>query len=166
MGRQQHAVVKFLSHLGQVWVCASQKPELLTANMMVSVGNVPPLGTKRYPWNDIHEILLGQNSSKIHETWHATMERHQHAVVNFLLPFGAGLGICFSKTRASHNKHDGFGREWPNFGGKMISIGSNRFQIFLVSTMNNWSVVSIFVIFRGSFGHFYALTEFSMHLCA
>ena len=26
--------------------------------------------------------------------------------------------------------------------------------------------MSIFVIFRGSFGHFYALTEFSMHLCA
>ena len=23
-----------------------------------------------------------------------------------------------------------------------------------------------FVIFRGSFGHFYALSEFSMHLCA
>ena len=28
------------------------------------------------------------------------------------------------------------------------------------------SVVSIVVIFQGSFGHFYALTEFSMHLCA
>ena len=26
--------------------------------------------------------------------------------------------------------------------------------------------MSIFVIFRGSFGQFYALTEFSMHLCA
>ena len=26
--------------------------------------------------------------------------------------------------------------------------------------------MGIFVIFRGSFGHFYALTEFSMHLCA
>ena len=37
---------------------------------------------------------------------------------------------------------------------------------FLVSTKNNWSVVWILVIFRGSFGHFYALSEFSMHLCA
>ena len=26
--------------------------------------------------------------------------------------------------------------------------------------------MSIFGIFRGSFGYFYALTEFSMHLCA
>ena len=26
--------------------------------------------------------------------------------------------------------------------------------------------MSIFVIFRGSFGHCYALTNFSMHLCA
>ena len=73
---------------------ASHKPELLTISMMVSVGNAPPLGTKRYPL--------------------------------FLIAF----------------------------------------NIFLVSTQNNRSVVSIFVIFRGSFGHFYALTKFSMHLCA
>ena len=45
----QHAVVQILSHLGQVWVYASDKPELLTTSMMVSVGNVPPLGTKLYP---------------------------------------------------------------------------------------------------------------------
>ena len=31
----QHAVVKNLSHLGQVWVYASHKPELLTTSMMV-----------------------------------------------------------------------------------------------------------------------------------
>ena len=31
----QHAVVKILSHLGQVWVHASHKPELLTKIMMV-----------------------------------------------------------------------------------------------------------------------------------
>ena len=31
----QHAVVQILSHLGQVWVYASHKPELLTASMMV-----------------------------------------------------------------------------------------------------------------------------------
>ena len=49
MERHQHAVVNFLSHLGQVWVYASHKPELLTTSMMVSVGNVPPLGTKQYP---------------------------------------------------------------------------------------------------------------------
>ena len=49
MKRHQHAVVQILSHLGQVWGYASHKPELLTTSLMVSVGNVPLLGTKRYP---------------------------------------------------------------------------------------------------------------------
>ena len=49
MERHQHAVVKFLSHLGQVWVYASHKLELLTTSMMVSVGTVSPFWTKRYP---------------------------------------------------------------------------------------------------------------------
>ena len=48
MERHQHAVVLILSHLGQVWVYASHKPELLTTSMMVSVGNIPPLGMKWY----------------------------------------------------------------------------------------------------------------------
>ena len=46
----------------------------------------------------------------------------------FFVPFGAGLGICFSQTRDSHNKHDGFGRERPTFGDEMISIASYCFQ--------------------------------------
>ena len=48
---------------------------------------------------------------------------------NFV-PFGAGLGICFSQTRASHNKHDGFGRERLTFVDDTISIASYCFQIF------------------------------------
>ena len=56
------------------------------------------------------------------------MERHQHAVVKKFVPFVAGLGICFSQTRASHNKPDGFGRECPTFGDEMISIASYCFQ--------------------------------------
>ena len=47
-----------------------------------------------------------------------------------IVPFGAGLGICFSQTRASHNKHDGFDRERPNFGDETIYIASYCFQIF------------------------------------
>ena len=86
----QHVVVNFLSHLGQVWVYASQKPELLTTSMIV------------------------------------------------------------------------FGRERPTFGEETISIASYCFQ--KISLVNR-SVVSIFGIFWGSFVHFYALTEFSMHLC-
>ena len=35
MERHEHAVVQILSHLGQVWVYASHKPELLTTSMMV-----------------------------------------------------------------------------------------------------------------------------------
>ena len=34
MERHQHAMVKILSHLGQVCVYASHKPELLTTSMM------------------------------------------------------------------------------------------------------------------------------------
>ena len=49
MERHQHAVVKKMSHLGQVWVYASHKLELLITSMMVSVGNTPTFGTKRYP---------------------------------------------------------------------------------------------------------------------
>ena len=58
------------------------------------------------------------------------MERHQHALVNFFVPFGAGLGICFSQTKGSHNKPDGFGRVCPTFGDETISIPSYCFQIF------------------------------------
>ena len=35
MERHQHAVVETFSHLGQVWVYASHKPELLTTSMTV-----------------------------------------------------------------------------------------------------------------------------------
>ena len=92
------------------------------------------------------------------------MERHQHAMVK-KIPFEAGSGISFSQTRASHNKHDGFNRERPTFGDETISIASYCFQKISRLNIENRSVVSIFVIFRGSFGHFYALAEFSMHLC-
>ena len=95
MERHQHAMVQIVSHLGQVWVCASHKPELLTTSMMV------------------------------------------------------------------------FGRERPTFGDEMISIASYCFQIFFSCQHRTTGVLcDFFVIFRGSFGHFYALTEFSMHLCA
>ena len=58
------------------------------------------------------------------------MERHQHAVVNFLSHLGEGLGISFSQTRASPNKRDGFGREHATFGDEMISIAAYCFQNF------------------------------------
>ena len=82
------------------------------------------------------------------------------------VPFGAGLGICFSQTKASHNKHDGFGRERPNFGDETISIASNCFQIFSRVNIEQQECCVIFSDFQGLFGHSYALSEFSMHLCA
>ena len=46
MEGHQHAVVKFLSHLGQVWVYASHKPELLTTSMMVFGRERPTIGAE------------------------------------------------------------------------------------------------------------------------
>ena len=47
-----------------------------------------------------------------------------------IVPFGKGLGINFSQTRAPHNKPDGFGREPATLGNETISIASSCFQIF------------------------------------
>ena len=44
------------------------------------------------------------------------------------VPFGAGLGISFSQTLASHNKRDDFGRERATFGDETISVASYCFQ--------------------------------------
>ena len=80
--------------------------------------------------------------------------------------FGAGVGICFSQTRASHNKHDSFGRERPTFGDETVSIASFCFQNLSRVNIEQQECCVIFFIFWGSFGQFYALSEFSMHLCA
>ena len=91
MERHQHAMQQILSHLGQVWVYASHKPELLTTSMMV------------------------------------------------------------------------FGGERPTFGDETISIASYCFQKISRVNIEQQECCVIFVIFWGLFGHFYALTEFSMH---
>ena len=83
---------KKLSRLGQVWLYAAHKPELLTTNVIVSVGNVR-----------------------------------------------------------------------STFGDETISIGSYCFQN--ISRVNIEQQLCC-VNFWGPFGHFYALTRFSMHLCA
>ena len=67
---------------------------------------------------------------------------------NFV-PFGAGLGICFSQTRASHNKHDGFGREHPTFGDEMISIASYCFQKISRVNIEQQECCVIFCVFSG-----------------
>ena len=93
MERHQDAVVQILSHLGQVWVYASHKPEHLTTSMMI------------------------------------------------------------------------FGRERPTFGDETISIASYGFQKISRVNIEQQECCMYFCDFWGSFGHFYALSEFSMHLC-
>ena len=51
----------------------------------------------------------------------------------FFVPFGAGLGISISQTRASHNKRDGFGRERTTFGDETISVASYLVENFVLS---------------------------------
>ena len=94
MERHQHAVLNFLSHLGQVWVYASHKPEILTTSMIV------------------------------------------------------------------------FGRERSIFADETIPIASYCLQIFSRVNIEQQECCVIFCDFSGFVGHFYALTEFSMHLCA
>ena len=77
------------------------------------------------------------------------MERHQHVVVQILSHLVAGLGICFSQTRASHNKHDGFGRKRPTFGDESISIASYCFQIFSRVNIEQQECCVIFCDFSG-----------------
>ena len=55
----------------------------------------------------------------------------------------------------------------PTFGDETISIASYCFQFFFSCQHRPIGVLcEFFVIFRGLFGYFYALIEFSMHLCA
>ena len=103
-----------------------------------------------------------QNNSKIYPRYFYLVQ--SGCVKKFA--FGAGLGICFSQTRASHNKHDGFGRERATFVDGTISISSNCSQKSSSVNIEQQECCVIFVIFWGLFGHFYALSEFSMHLCA
>ena len=78
-------------------------------------------------------------------SWNGT----QHAMVIFFVPFAAGLGIRFSQTRASHKKHDGFGRERPNFGGETISIASYCFEKFSRVNIEQLECCVIFCYFSG-----------------
>ena len=81
----------------------------------------------------------------------------------FLVPSGAGLGIRFSQTRASHNKRDGFGRERGTFGDKTISVASYCFRKFSSVNIEQQECCVKFWNFWGSFGHFYSLIGFSRH---
>ena len=91
------------------------------------------------------------------------MERHQHDVVKILSHLVQVWGYASHKPEFLTTSMMVFGRERPTFGDETISIASYCFQIF---SRVNIQQQECCVTFRGSFGHLYALTEFSMHLCA
>ena len=76
------------------------------------------------------QILVIQNSSEIHETWHAIMERHQHDVVKFLSHLGQVWVYVSHKPELLTTSMMVFGRERPTFGDETISIASYCFQFF------------------------------------
>ena len=88
------------------------------------------------------------------------MEWHQHVVVNFLSHLGQVWGY------ASHKEPDGFGRECPSFADKTISIASYCFQKISRVNIEQQECCVNFCDFSGFVWTFYALIEFSMHLCA
>ena len=94
------------------------------------------------------------------------MEWNQHAVVQILPHLGQVWVYASHKPERLTTSMMVSIRNAPTLGTKRYPLPLIAFRFFLVSTKNNRSVVLFFVIFRGSFGHFYALSEFSMQLCA
>ena len=74
--------------------------------------------------------------------------------------------MLLTKTRASHNKHDGFGREHPTFGDETISFASYCFQFFSRVNIEQQECCVNLCDFSGFVWTFYALSEFSLNLCA
>ena len=95
------------------------------------------------------------------------MERHQDAGVKKYCPIWARLWYKLLANQSfSHNKHDGFGRERATLGDETIFVASSYFQKISRVNIEQHECLQFFGIFRGSRGHFYTLTEFSMHSCA
>ena len=74
------------------------------------------------------QILVIRNSSEIDETWHAIMERHQHAVVQISSHMGQVWVYATHKPELLTTSMMVFGRERPTFGDETISIASYCFQ--------------------------------------
>ena len=81
------------------------------------------------------------------------------------VPFGAGLDIRFSQTRASHNKPHDSGREYATFVDEMIFVASSEFNFFSSVNIEQQECCVDFWDFSGFDWTFYALVEFLMHLC-
>ena len=93
MERHQHAVVKFLSRLGQVWVYASHKPELLTTSIIV-------FGRERATFGDEMISVASYSFQKIS---HVNIEQ-QECCVNFW-DFGGPFGHFNALIEFSMHAH-------------------------------------------------------------
>ena len=100
---------------------------------------------------EMHGFLILVNPKLVRNSWNLACYHGAASTCRGkkFVPFGAGLGICFSQTRASHNKDDGFGRERPTFGDEMISIASYCFQFFFSCQHRTTGVLCEFLWFFG-----------------
>ena len=57
--------------------------------------------------------------------------------------------MLLTNHRASHNKHDVFSREHPNFGDETISIASYCFQVFFSCKHGTTGVLCEILLFFG-----------------
>ena len=78
-------------------------------------------------------------------------------------PIWGRFGYMLLTNRSFSTSMMVFGWERPTFGDETISIASYCFQKFYRVNVEQQDCCVIFGIFRGSFGHFYALIEFSTH---
>ena len=95
-------------------------------------------------------ILVIQNSSEIHETWHAIMERHQHAVVKNLSHLGQVWVYASHKPELLTTSMMVFGRERPTFGDETIYIAAYCFQFFFLCQHRTTGVLCQFLGFLGA----------------
>ena len=94
------------------------------------------------------------------------MERHQHVVVQILSHLGQVWVYPSHIPEVLTISMMIFGRERPTFGDESISIASYCFQFFSHVNIEQQECCVNFFDFLGFVWTFYALSEFSMHLCA
>ena len=93
------------------------------------------------------------------------MERHQQAVVQILSHFGQVWVYASHKLELPTTSMMVFGRERPTFGNKRYPLPLIALMFFSCVNMEQQECLVIFCDFSGFVWTFYALSEFSLHLC-
>ena len=130
--------------------------------------NVKHLATVARP-QTLRYMVLNSSKSKIRlSSWNLTCYHGAASTCHGkkIVPFGAGLGISFSQTRASHNKPDGSGRECFTFLDETIAIASSWFKFFLSVNIEQHECCVKFWNFGGSLAHFLCINwVFNAFMC-